>query len=91
MHINESTILLHHSGVDLEQEDDDNGFLGVQIKCNESGLLEMKQEGLIVYVIEASGLDVGTENGKATPAEVKVVIKDKDGEDAHGAVATAVL
>ena len=50
-HINELAILLCCSGVDLEQEDDAAGFLGVQIKHNESGLLEMEQEGLIDYVI----------------------------------------
>ena len=44
---------------------------------------EMKQEGLIDHVIEASGLGDDTVNGKATPAEVKLLVKDTDGEIAH--------
>ena len=44
----------------------------------------MKQEGLIDHVIEALGLDVGTMNGKITPAEAKPLVKDTDGEVAHG-------
>ena len=82
--INELAILLPHSGVDLEQEDDATGFLGVQIEHDESGLLEMKQEGLIDCVIDALGLDGNSENGKATPAEAKPLVQNTDGEDAHG-------
>ena len=67
-HINKLAILLHHFGVDLEQEDDAACFLHVRIKCNKSGFLEMKQEELIDHVIEALLLDVATVNGKATPA-----------------------
>ena len=44
----------------------------------------MKQEGLLNCVIEALGLDDGTVNGKATPDEVKFLVKDKDGDVAHG-------
>ena len=32
----------------------------------------MKQEGLIDHVVEASKLDVGTVNRKATPAKAKL-------------------
>ncbi len=46
--------------VSHEQEDDDAGFLGVKMECDSStGLLEMKQTGLIERVIEALGLDDG--------------------------------
>ena len=67
----------------LEQEDYPAGFLCVRSDCNESVLLKMKQEGLIDHVIEALGLDVGTVNGKVTPAKAKLLIKDTDGEVAH--------
>jgi hypothetical protein len=51
---------LRELGVDLEQEDDAAGFLGVTLKQDsETGLLEMKQTGLIKQVIEALGLDDG--------------------------------
>lgn len=45
-------------GVDLEQEDNAAGFLGIRIEQDpETGLLEMKQEGFIGRVIHALGLD----------------------------------
>ena len=49
----------------MEQKDYSAGFL--------SGLLEMKQDGLIDHVIE---LYVATVIGKATPAGVKSFVKD---------------
>ena len=71
-------IFLFQCGVDLEQEDDAAGFLGVRIEQNESGLLEMKQEGLINHVI-APGLNIGTMNGETTPVDAKLLVKDSDG------------
>ncbi len=45
-------------GVALEQRDDAAGFLGVKMECNSNtGLLEMKQTGLVERVVEALGLD----------------------------------
>ena len=35
-------------------------------------------------MIEALGLDVGIVNGKATSAEAKLLVEDKDREFAHG-------
>jgi hypothetical protein len=47
-------------GVALEQEDDAAGFLGVKMERDSTtGLLEMKQTGLIKRVIEALSLDDG--------------------------------
>ncbi len=47
-------------GVALEQEDDAAGFLGGKKECDsKTGLLEMKQTGLIERVVEALGLDDG--------------------------------
>ena len=69
-YITELAMQLRELGVDLEQEDDAAGFLGVRLERNEdTGKLEMKQSGLIDRVLEALGLDVGTVHGKATPAE----------------------
>ena len=69
----------------LEQEDDAAGFLGVKLtRDNTTGLIEMKQTGLIDRVIESMGLDAGTVNGKWTPAEAKPLVKDKDGEQGSG-------
>ena len=81
--IHELAIKLRSLGVDLEQEDDAAGFLGVRLERDTTtGLMEMKQEGLINRVIEALGLDAGMINGKATPAESKPLVKDVDGENA---------
>jgi len=76
---------LRELGVDLEQEDDAAGFLGVSLdRDGPFGLLEMKQTGLIKRVIEALRLDDGYAKGKHTPAESKPLVKDADGEGAHG-------
>ena len=67
-------------GVALEQEDDAAGFLGVKMdRDSNTGLIEMKQTGLIGRVIEALGLDDGYVCGKHTPAKIKPLVKDKDG------------
>ena len=67
-------------GVALEQEDDAAGFLGVKFDCDsETGMIEMKQTGLINRVVEALGLDDGYAQGKHTPAKTKPLVKDKDG------------
>jgi hypothetical protein len=71
--------------VDLEKEDNAAGFLGVTLDCDAStGLLEMKQTGLIKQVIKALGLDDGYAKGTHTPAKTKPLVKDADGEAAHG-------
>ena len=44
----------------------------------------MRQTGLIDRIIEALGLNVGTVNGKFTPTELKPLVRDEDGEEAHG-------
>jgi hypothetical protein len=77
---------LHELGVDLEQEDDAAGFLGVKLERDpETGLLEMKQTGLIKRVIKAIGLDDGLVKGKYTPSESKPLVKNLNGEAASGA------
>ncbi len=61
---------LREVGVNLEQETDAAGFLGILMEHDpDTGLLEMKQEGLTLCIIEAMGLDVGTVAPKWTPAE----------------------
>jgi hypothetical protein len=60
-------MVLYKLGVDLEQEDDAAGFLGVTLDCDgPSHLFEMKQTGLIKKVIEALGFDDGYTKGKHT-------------------------
>jgi hypothetical protein len=54
------------------------------IAMHQTGLLEMKQTGLIKQVIEALGLVDGYSKGKHTPSEAKPLVKDLDGEEAHG-------
>ena len=84
--IDHSAMQLRELGVDLEQEDDAAGFLGVTLERDpETNLLEMKQIGLIKRVIKALGLDDGLVKGKYTPSESKPLIKDLDGEAASGA------
>ena len=78
--INRVVMELCKLGVALEQEDDAAEFLGVKMERNSNtGLLEMKQTGLIERVVEALGLDDGYARGKHTPAETKPLVKDEDG------------
>ena len=83
--IHDVAMNLRELGVDLEQENDAAGFLGVTLERDEkTGLLEMKQTGLIQRVIEAVGLDDGMAKGKFTPSELSPLVKDADGEPAGG-------
>ncbi len=83
---------LRELGVDLEQEVDAAGFLGVTLERDpETNLLEMKQTGLIKRVIEALGLADGLVKGKHTPSESKPLIKDLDSEQRVGPSVTVVL
>jgi hypothetical protein len=83
--INDSAMQLSELGVDLEQEDDAAGFLGVTLERDpETSLLEMKQTGLIKRIIEALGLDDGGK-GKFTPSESKPLVKYINGDLANGA------
>ncbi|KAL7460189.1 hypothetical protein ACHAXS_000653 [Conticribra weissflogii] len=69
-----------HTGGDLEQEHDSVGFLGVHIKCNpNTRFLNMTQKGLIKQVLEILCLNVGTANGKFTPAKGKPPAKHAHG------------
>jgi hypothetical protein len=77
---------LRELGVDLEQEDDTIGFIGVTLKQDpEIGLIKMKQTGLIKQVIKALGLDDGYAKGKYTPSESKPLVKDINGNSPSGA------
>ncbi len=67
--------------VELEEEGDAAGFLGVQLHRNETtGHIHMNQEGLVKQIIEALGLDMDQTNAKGTPAERKPLVKDENGE-----------
>jgi hypothetical protein len=81
-----TALKLRELGVDLEQEEDAAGFLGVTLERDaETGQLEMKQTGLIDRVIEALGLDDGMAKGKETPAAATPLVKDVEGPEASGA------
>jgi hypothetical protein len=77
---------LRKVGVDLEQETDAGGFLGIWIVHDpDTGLLEMKQEGLKLHIIEGMGLYLGTVTPKWMPAEAAPMVKDAEGAPATGA------
>ncbi len=83
--INQVAMKLQDLGIDLEEEDNAAGFLGVTLDRDAStALLEMKQTGLIKQAIKALCLDDGYAKGKHTPAKTKALVKDADGEVAHG-------
>jgi hypothetical protein len=62
--------------LDLSIEDDVAGFLGILMECQEDGSIELKQS-LIDCILAIMGLEDSKE--KSTPAEAKLVGKDKNG------------
>ncbi len=58
---------------------------------SDTRLLELKQIGLTDKVIETLGLDVGTVNGKATPALNAPLVKGVEGLPAKGDFSYASL
>ena len=83
-HIYDLGDLLRSKGVELEEEGDAAGFLGVQLtRIEETGQILMTQEGLTQRIIEALGLDVETSTPKATPCMKKPLTKDPDGDTLH--------
>ncbi len=55
------------------------------VRDPDTGLLEMKQEGFTLCIIEALGLDVGTVTPKWMPAEAAPLVKNSEGAPATGA------
>jgi hypothetical protein len=49
----------------------------------------MNQTGMIKRVFEALRLDDGYAKGKHTPLESKPLVKDADGEGAHGGISNS--
>ena len=83
--IHDVAMELRTQGVDLEQEDDAAGFLGVILGRDETTeLMETKQVGLIDRVIDTLGLNDGMAKGKFTPAEFTPLVKNSDGEAPSG-------
>ena len=66
--------------IELEEEGDAAGFLGVQL-CRDkaTGHIHMTQEGLVKRIIEALGFDLNLTKPKGTPAERQLLIKDENG------------
>ena len=66
--------------IELEEEGEAAGILGVKLRCDETtGHIYMTQEGLTKRIIDALGLDLDLSNAKATPSERKPLIKDENG------------
>ena len=83
--IRELALKLNDEGVDLEEEDDAAGYLGVKLtKVPETGQMIMTQEGLITRIIEALGLDTDKSTPRNTPCLKAPLSKDEDGDPASG-------
>jgi hypothetical protein len=83
---------LRELSVDLEQEDDAAGFLGVMLERDpETGLLEMKQTGLIKRVIKALGLDNGFVKGNSLLLNPNHWLRISTVKQQGGLLATSVL
>ena len=74
---------LHEVKIDLEEESDAAGFLGIDLVRLPDGRTHMKQLGLIKRVIPTLGFAENETSTKRTPAESKPLTKDEDGEPAQ--------
>lgn len=74
---------LREAGVDLEEESDAAGFLGVDLVRLPDGRIHLKQPGLIKRIIDALGFDINETSTKKSPAERQPLVKDEDGEPAQ--------
>ena len=68
--------------MDIEEEDDVAGFLGVHIERNPNGTITLTQVGLITRIIKA--LNIAHLPKKRTPAKVGVLAKDLNGDPPNG-------
>jgi hypothetical protein len=69
---------LKEEDLDLEEQDDVTGFLGVKVhRVDANGQIHMTQQGLIDRIIAALGCD--SLPGKCTPAEYGALGSDKEG------------
>ena len=72
--------LLNKAGVDIEEENDAAGFIGVKLTKTSTGSMMMTQDGLISRIIEAMGLDLEHSTPKLTPCNKTPLVKDVDGD-----------
>ena len=73
---------LRKEGVELKEEDDAAGFLGVKLTKCKCGKLMMKQEGLTNQIIEALGLETDASTPRPTPCLKAPLVKDENGDPA---------
>lgn len=73
---------LRSLGMELEEESDVAGFLGVHIERRDDGSIKLTQKGLIQRIIDA--LDIDHLPPKQTPSKPGVLAADKDGDPANG-------
>jgi hypothetical protein len=81
-YIDEMIVKLEEAGLQLEAEDNVDGFLGVLIECWNDGTILMTQPGLTHRILKA--LKIDKLPPKRTPAKHGALGKDEDGEEAHG-------
>ena len=83
--IHDLSIKLRELGVGLEQEDNASGYLGVILEHEtKTELLETNKSDMVECLIEAVGLDDGTNHGKYTPSEASPLVKDEEGKQESG-------
>ena len=83
-YIYDITMILRELGIDLDQEDDADGFLWVTLDCDEDTLLlKIKQVRLIKRVTETLVLDNGMAKGKFMHEEDKALVKDEYAKTAY--------
>jgi hypothetical protein len=75
--------LREEEGMDIEEEDNVAGFLGVHIEQDESrGMITLTQSGLTKRIIETLNLE--NQYQKLTPATADPLVMDADGDPPNG-------
>lgn len=78
---------LQGAGIQIRVEGDAEGFLGVDIKREDTGIgprITLTQEGLAKRIVEALGLCSSFSTAISTPAEASPLPKDASGDPASG-------
>ncbi|KAL7448319.1 hypothetical protein ACHAXS_000145, partial [Conticribra weissflogii] len=79
------SVQFYTKGFDPDQDGDAARFLGVHIEHDpNTGFLNMMQKRLIKQMLETFVLNIGTANGKITPAKGKPLAKHTHGEPGSG-------
>jgi hypothetical protein len=81
-YIDEVIQKLRDEDMDLEEEEDVAGFLGIHIERKSNGTIKLTQSGLIKRIVDT--LNLHNQHAKLTPAAADPLVMDADGDPPDG-------